>query len=252
LPTTSARSLTRLSIVLDESCTSFLGDDDVLPTPLWPTSLLDPFENLNSLSVSPLTDIICEFIVRAVIALTDFRTRVVNGSAVTAEKVVDIFSAPSLRNLRCLRFAVDVCLDEFERSWYLRLLETITTNLDSLEELYLAIPLDLSWCDQISRLRKLNMLVWWFPVTACYNSEDILFGADYKRSTADEYKQHRKLVARAFDAAFEPFASKPHIELVAVNERALYRISVILMTRRFQNFVQKKVRVQSVFTGTDC
>ena len=64
-PTTSAMSLTRLSIIHQEP---FYDNDE--STPLWPTSLLNAFVNLTSLCVSPLTDKICDFIVRADVNLT--------------------------------------------------------------------------------------------------------------------------------------------------------------------------------------
>src|SRR5208282_525093 len=220
----------RLSIIHQEP---FSDNDE--STPLWPTSLLDAFVNLTSLCVSPLTDKICDFIVSADVNLIDFRAQVNFDAEITTNKVVDMFLAPSLRNLQHLRFTVDVVIDGLGRSWYQRLLHAITTNLDSLEEICFAMALNVSWCRQISYLINLKKLVWYIPDNDNYELEDLLFGTDSEWPTRTiyeemEYEKANGLVARAFDAAFEHLISKPFIKTDIVDFDDVYDDWRVLMT----------------------
>jgi hypothetical protein len=206
LPKNSALSLTRLSIVHDEWMDP---EDDI--SPVWPT-LLDVFLNVTSLCISPVTDSFCDFIVRANLSLIDFRAQVTHGAEVTMTKVVDIFSAQSLRNLRHLRFSIR----KYKRipAPFLRLLEAIVSNLHLLKELSIAMALNLSWCTQLIYLVNLEKLAWYYPDDDCRDSENLLFktGLTLKVCNDEEYKKGSELVMKSFDAAFARFIMKPLIK----------------------------------------
>jgi hypothetical protein len=213
-PTNSANSLNRLSIIHEE----WLSDDDER-TPRWPRSL-DAFVNLTSLCVSPFTNEICDFIVRSHVRLTEFRIQLTYHPEITMSKVADMLSAPSLRNLQHLRFSVDV--DEVERPHFSSFIQAIISNMNSLEELCIGMPLDLSWCERLGHLTALKKLLWYVPQNDCRNSEVLLFGTEdpeaprAREYTEEMYDNDYRLVTSAFDTAFQHFLMKPFIKVYVV------------------------------------
>jgi hypothetical protein len=226
-PTSSAMSLTRLSIIHEE-----WDSDDDEPTPRWP-AFLDTFVNLTSLCLSPFTNTICDFIVRSHLRLIDFRLQLTYHPEIAMSKVADMFSAPSLRHLRHLRFSVDVYPEE---PHFPLLIRAIISNLSSLEELCLAMPLDLSWCEQFGHLVNLKRLLCYIPEIDCRDSDVLLFRTDdlerptKKEYDKKEYEKGGKLVARAFAAAFQHFMVKPIVKTVVTCEEAVFREWLTLMT----------------------
>jgi len=72
----------------------------------------------------------------------DFRSQVRNNAEVSSTKVIQVFSARSLKNLQHLRFAMDVDRDDnidWDSSCYLNLFQAIA-KLEKLGELFLAMP----------------------------------------------------------------------------------------------------------------
>jgi hypothetical protein len=227
-PISSAKSLTRLSIVHQEC----MFDNDE-PNPRWPP-FLKTFVNLTSLCISPFTNEICDFIVRSDLRLVDFRIQLVYDTEITASKVAEMFSAPSLRNVRHLRFTVDV--RPVDRIYFRSYLQAIISNMSSLEELCIAMPLDLSWCELLGYLGSLKKLRLCVPDNDCRDSEVLLFRTDdLDRPTEKDYnkgddKKSHELLTRAFDAAFQHFMTKPVIKAVVTVEDDVFPEWLELMT----------------------
>jgi hypothetical protein len=127
------------------------------------------FTNLTSLSVHPFTNELCDYISSASVQLVQLGTAITkHGNIIQLGNVIDMFSAPSLRNLQHLRIAI-----YHRKEWsfnYPRIHEAICQNLGSLENLILGLGFDTSWCTQWRQLEKLKTLRWYVPASACHDS----------------------------------------------------------------------------------
>jgi hypothetical protein len=206
LPTASAKSLTRLSIIHDVSET------------IWPSRFLDFFPNLTSLCLWDGTPDICELVGRSSFQLTEFRIQFFELTAIGMVQVVEMLSARSFRTLRHLRIMLrdDFILNPTQRPNYTQLVQTIS-NLNSLEDIWMSMALDLSWCQQLASLGSLKVLVWSYPDYDCRHSEDLLFAThEYgaprlRKYLKKELKRGVELVKKVFNTAFEDRAKKPKI-----------------------------------------
>ena len=155
-PLSSASSLTRLSIIYSEGN----GADDAVKK-----GLFDAFINLNSFCISPMSNGISDFLIRANIRLINFSTmaiiecREVTREMFDMDKFLSIFSADSFRDIEELRLSFDPYVDEW-REYYPRFIEKIST-LRSLEGLFFCIDLNTSWYKTLSRLTNLKKLYWY-------------------------------------------------------------------------------------------
>jgi hypothetical protein len=206
VPTDSAKSLNRLSIIHDAS-------------PLtWPTLFLLLFPNLTSLCLWDATSDICEAVGRSHFRLTEFRIKFLALSAIGMLQVVEMLSARSVRKLRLLRMMVgdDFDVNPTQRPDYAQLVQAIS-NLHSLEDIWMSMALDLSWCQQLATLVSLKILVWSFPDYNCRNGENLLFAThEYgpphrKKYLKKELKRDIEVVKKAFSTAFQDraIAKKP-------------------------------------------
>ena len=117
---------------------------------------INTFVNLTSLCGSPFTNKSSDFIVCSDFRLVDFHLQLTWHSKIAMNKVMDMFSAPSLQNLRHLRFSIDV--QPLQRPHISSLLQSIISNPGSLEEL--CMPLNLSGCKTLGHLMNLKIVLW--------------------------------------------------------------------------------------------
>lgn len=162
LPFDSASTLTHLSILCSRG--EFVCDRDCA------NEAFDIFVNLKSLFVHPLSDDMCDLLLRGSLRrLESFRTTVTRLEGfIDIKKVVDVLAGPSLRSLKTLRIIID-----YDEAWtddgvwcpyYEDIAETITTNIDQLGLLVLGMGLNALWFPKFTRLRELKTLVWYAPL----------------------------------------------------------------------------------------
>jgi hypothetical protein len=112
-----------------------------------------------------------------------------------------------------------------------------------LEELCIAMPLDLSWCKLLGQLASLKKLLWCVPENDCRDSEVLLFRTDdLERPTkkeCDEEEKDYKLLVSAFDSAFQDFMMKPVIKAEVTSEDDAFYEWVELMTRDSHQLFQR-------------
>jgi F-box-like len=161
LPFESAKNLTNLRILCSKG--EFCCDRDCA------AGAFDTFVNLTTLFVKPLSDDMCDFLLRSNIQLTEFHTTVKRFDGhIDINKVINVLSAPSLRSLKLLRLVLDydeAWADNWEWSpFYEVIAETITTKLDGIEYLVLGMGLDTLWFPKFARLLNLKSMVWAAPL----------------------------------------------------------------------------------------
>jgi hypothetical protein len=183
LPLRSAETLTKLNLA---------GID----FPYFDGDSLDAFINLKSLSIGPLCDSICNFIVRARIQLDVFKTEFRKRYA-PIEIFVNLLRAESLRNLK--EFGLSNWVgwshrDPTERFWFLAI-DAFTSMLPSVEEVQLDGPLHLECCQYFARMANLKILNW--------------DGSPYPFFGCQRTDNPKPKIERALDAAFANFMEKP-------------------------------------------
>jgi hypothetical protein len=128
--------------------------------------LADPFPNLTSLSLHPFTNDLCDYISTASIRLVQFRTTVTEADNMPIlSNITNMFSAPSLANLKELRIAFQY--QEEQRPEYERIFHSICARLLHLEGMVLGISFDTAWFAQLTNLQKLTDMVWYIPADDC-------------------------------------------------------------------------------------
>lgn len=160
IPVDSVTSLTHLALIF--------GYEDFWLNDAFDDGDFDGFVNLKSLYIHPLSNAVCDFLIRSTIELKELRTTVIKKYGNVIRKVITIFSKPSLRNLCSLCFAM-----EDHREWrplYESVIESITTNLTNIEEMVIGMGMDASWWPMFTKLRYLKRLIWFVPEDACESS----------------------------------------------------------------------------------
>jgi hypothetical protein len=149
----------------------------------------DSFVNLTSLFLHPLSNEICDFLIRANFSLKDFRTTATKeyGEDVDMRKVVNMLSSPSLSKLETLRIAFEP--RKQWRPFYPQIVEQITFHLGStLKELVIGMEMDTAWSSKFKRLVKLRRFLWYVPDE---NYDDILDIDDAHKAPPGLYESHR-------------------------------------------------------------
>jgi len=149
LPLQSSQTLTELSL-------QYCMDVNI---PFFDTDSLSAFMNLKSLAIRPLTESICEFIIRAQIQLYFFEITIVERHA-PIYRFVDMIQADCLRNLKEFGIAHFGHYKKVTEQYWFRVFDTFTSTLSSVEQLQLNTPLRLEWCQYFARMSNLKILNW--------------------------------------------------------------------------------------------
>jgi hypothetical protein len=102
----------------------------------------------------------------------------------------------------------DFDVNPTQRPDYAQLVQAIS-NLHSMEDIWMSMALDLSWCQQLATLVYLKILVWSFPDYNCRNGDNLLFAThEYgpphrKKYLKKELKRDIEVVKKAFSNAFK-------------------------------------------------
>lgn len=194
IPFDSARMLTSLVIV---DC--YAIDSDV------EQPLLDSFRNLKHLFLDPLlceTEDFCNVMIDADIKLTELEI-IVFPDFETLPKMLSTFSAKCLQYLEKLTVKMDT--EEYEPSPD-PIVNAITSQLLSLKEIELVMPLEIHWCEKFARLTNLKFLRYVIPANRL---EDHIYVGQEELQLADAKKE----IEKAFEKTFESFVEKPRVEI---------------------------------------
>jgi len=104
--------------------------------------------NLKSFAIRPLTESICEFIIRAQIQLYFFEITIVERHA-PIHRFVDMIQADCLRNLKEFGIAHFGHYKKVTEQYWFRVFDTFTSTLSLVEQLQLNTPLHLEWCQYV-------------------------------------------------------------------------------------------------------
>jgi hypothetical protein len=152
LPLRSAETLTELS---------FYNGGDPIPG-FVDTDSLAVFLNLKSLILWPLTERLCEFIIRARIQLQTFEINLIQRH-VRIDRFVRMLRADCLRNLETLDISNwhdDTSNHNSTERYWTAVFDAFTRTLPSVEEVQLTAPLHLEWCPYFARMSNLKILNW--------------------------------------------------------------------------------------------
>lgn len=188
IPINSAASLTALTIIGS-------GPEELS---ILPDNSLNPFLNLKLLSINPIADNICQFLIGTTIRLTEFDMSFEEPyDDVAPQTIISLLAAPSLQNLKNLTIRFKPMLPEME----IEMLRALV-RLRSLEKLKLITwTLDTSWAEWFSSMPNIRS-IWW---RVC---EEII--PDHKSWTCDYCI---KIIVEAFDNAFADSDIMPKIEI---------------------------------------
>jgi hypothetical protein len=197
LPFGSAKSLTHIAVICNVQ--EFFCDADC------GNRAFDEFVNLNTLYVHPLSDNMCDVLLRSKIRLREFRTTVMSiYGHIHIAKVVRMLSASSLRFLKKLIIAF-----EHDDTWtgdsgfcpfYEQITKAITRDHYELESLVLGLGINSDWLPNFSRLAMLRELTWYVPSGYCrIETRAITFMADR--------------ISCKFDRVFDGFVRKPLVAM---------------------------------------
>jgi hypothetical protein len=214
LPFNSVKSLTHLSVLCDGH--RFCCDVDCA------NRAFDEFVNLTSLFVHPLSNEMCDVLLRSKIKLNDFRTTVrTNRGHIYIEKVVRLIRASSLCSVKTLRMVFEHDYDWTEEDefcpYYARLAEAITTDHYEIESLVLGIGIHTDWFTNFARLTSLKTLVWYVPNGYC--RDESFDDSVATRDVVDPVLLRNMAVIckNKLDGVFRGFAEKPLIDLMVLS-----------------------------------
>jgi hypothetical protein len=178
---------------------------------------LHNFENVTSLSISPLSPRLCEFIIRSRMRLVTFNVWVSCNSEISETMLEDMFSATSLRTVENLElrlpslfdidetfidiYDTDLLIDETEPA-----IQAITTNMQHLQYLDFDMGLDIRWCREFAQLSMLKELIW----TVRYANKSFL---SLQHPDDDNRLPPDVEAERAFLAAFAEFPETPKVQI---------------------------------------
>ena len=152
LPTKSAKTLTRLSLIY---CSKFIAEE------LFSERHIDRFVHLKSLHVSPLSKGVYGFLIRTNIRFTDFGTVVRRRYSFSSSEIGSLLQAQSLRNLQQLIVFFD--RKEDWQGYFPPILDNIASKLVLLQYLVLGMAMNPSWNTYFPRLKNLKDLAWYVP-----------------------------------------------------------------------------------------
>lgn len=202
LPRASGTSLTRLSLM------------DYYYNSNWPIDIFDVFSNITALRIAEIKVDFCGLVTHSNLRLVDLR---IHFNYEPLDQVLEMLSAPSLRDLKFLHLSFGE-FDEFPPPNgtlpFSRVLQNITTYLQSLEDLRLGMPLDLEWCALLRRLENIKTIMWFCPDSDCRDGQSVLFVKEegWALAKPTHYERDMDIVERAFDRAFESAEEKPKIQ----------------------------------------
>lgn len=203
LPRASGTSLTQLSLL------DYYYDSN------WPIDTFDVFSNITALRIAQIKVDFCGLVTRSNLRLVDLR---IHFNYEPLDQVLEMLSAPCLRDLKILHLSFGD-FDGFPPPNgmvlpFSRVLQNITTYLQSLEDLQLGMPLDLEWCALLRRLENIKTLMWFCPDNECRDGQSLLFVKEegWTLAKPTHYERDMDIVERAFDRAFESAEEKPKIQ----------------------------------------
>jgi len=158
---------------------------------------LGAFVNLKSLSIHPLNESFCEFIIGARIQLDIFDTTLLQRH-VPIHRFVDVLRADCLQNLNELgisNFHDDTSDYNATEQYWSHVFDAFTSMLPSVEEVQLDAPLHLKCCPYFARMSNLKILNW-------DGSANPHFGCGKTRNP-------KAKIVKNLNAAFANFVEKP-------------------------------------------
>jgi hypothetical protein len=208
IPLDSAKTLTTLTIMQEDNY------NELFTLPL---SLLNSFESLDNLRISPLTTDVCDFLLDTPLTFTNFAgesTEFWSGDPIVpTSKLILMMSARSLRNVRHLGLAMTFYLEDAIVERHRGIIEAIVSNFQDLETLGLAMVMQEDWLAHLSRLRKLNRLSWYIPASGYVEVDESQFGCLYKSL---EFSETR--VRTLIEQSFKDFKANPWINVEMLEE----------------------------------
>lgn len=194
LPLRSAETLTVLDLLFREA-----NIDD---TPLFDTDSLSTFVNLKSLTVQPLNESCCKFVVGAPIQLDIFYITL-SPSQLPFSAFVHMLRADSLQNLKefGISTSCDYAIEDLDHPYTVQywslIFNAFTSMLPSVQAVELETPFQFKWCAYFGRMANLKTLTCW--------ANPHFGGGDCEDPTAK--------IVEELDAAFANFIDKPQIDI---------------------------------------
>jgi hypothetical protein len=202
VPVDSSMSLTHLALTF--AYDEFWLDDT------FRNGALDGFANLKSLYAHPLSDGMCDFLLRTTIELNELRTTVVKQHGIAnLLKIISMLSKPSLCHLRSMCLAIEDHVDW--RASYQSIAESIVRSLTGIEEMVLGMGMDVSWWPMFTNLRNLKRLIWYVP------GEDCRVTYDHEGDIVSDLNiDHLAKEARLYEiieSTFDEASQKPSVKV---------------------------------------
>lgn len=219
---TSHRSAIRSSVLLPVESTSTLTHLDIR---FWPpgrnyvATSLDDFVNLATLRINPLSDDICQFLLRYSGHLRTFSTSSYRSSAVSLGEIGGTFSrAQCLQTVKKFTFKFDMetgdgniylIEDDNVLARFNPVIEAIS-KLSSIQILHLGMPLDGRWYRHFHRLTNLKELKWLSneDEVLCLSRKALGISGDPIESRPFEDRRLKKAAA-IFSEAFTYLPERP-------------------------------------------
>jgi hypothetical protein len=168
--------------------------------PVFDFTTLETYTNLKSLSIKPLCESVCDYIINSRVHLDVFSTDI-RENLVSINKFRDVLQAESLRNLK--EFKLKNSNPYYDEpgleQYFLTIFEIFTSNLCSVEVIHLNMPLHLQCCKHFAKMRNLKILNW-----DCIGAR-LSFGFGRRKPGPQ--------MEKALDAAFGDFEVKPKYTL---------------------------------------